>query len=178
MIITIAGKPGAGKTAVGQELAAALDYTHISVGDIFGMLAQKKAITTQALKELAKEDTKIDAEIDAQYEELAQKDNLVVDSRLGFYFLKQSVKVFLDVDAQLGAARIFAAKRSDEEQFESVDDVLAANLARAADDRQRFIATYNVDIEDMEQYDIIIDTSELGIKQVVQKIKEVLDEVY
>src|SRR3989338_7586745 len=99
MIITIAGTPGAGKSSVAKLVAKKLKLKHYSTGDYMRQIALKRNISLMELSKIAEKDKTIDKELDNwQIKSGKTKDNFVIDSRLGFYFIPHSIKVLLLAD--------------------------------------------------------------------------------
>jgi len=108
MKITIAGLPGSGKTTVAKMIAKELGYEHYSIGDLRGEIAIKHNMSLSELNEVGLKEIWPHKEADDFLEELGKtKDNLVIDTWLGWHFVPDSVKVFITVDAELAAKRIF-----------------------------------------------------------------------
>ena len=107
MIITIAGKPGSGKTTIAKMLAERLGYKYYSCGLFMRNLAEKKGTSLNAFIKMAEMDPSIDKEIDEWQTQLGKKENnFILDSRLGFHFIPKSFKIFLDVDLDVSAERL------------------------------------------------------------------------
>ena len=96
-------------------------------------------------------------------------DNVILDSRLGFFCQPDAVKIFLQVSYEESARRIFAANR-DTDSYASVEEVLAVNKQRDKEDSQRYLDLYNVDHLDTSLYDIVIDTTDLSPEEVIVQI--------
>jgi len=108
-IITINGTAGSGKSTVAKLLAKKLDYKHYSMGDFQREIAEEKGISLLELGKLEEKDKSIDEEVDQMQIDLGRKeDNFVIDSRLGFHFIPNSIKIFLDADFEERAKRILA----------------------------------------------------------------------
>ena len=104
MIITISGKPGSGKSTIAKELAKKLKLKHFSIGDFMREMAKDKNISLLELSELSEEDKSIDKELDNKQIQLGKReDNFIIDSRLGFHFIPNSVKIFLEVEIKESA---------------------------------------------------------------------------
>ncbi len=174
MIITISGKPGSGKSTIGRLIAKKLKYKFISVGDLRGQLAQKHGMNIDEFNELGKKEKWTDVETDKLTKELAKKDKLVVDARLGWHFIPKSVKVFLDCDLRVAAERIFRDQRPDEPLQDSVEDVMKMLKLRVENTRRRYRKWYNVDFLDKAHYDILIDTTNMNADELVSTILSLL----
>ena len=78
MIITISGKPGAGKSTVAHLLTKNLKFGEYSMGNIRRELAQKRGMTLQQYNKLGETNPSTDTEIDKYQEQLGRtKDNFV-----------------------------------------------------------------------------------------------------
>jgi len=174
MIITISGKPGSGKTTVGRLLANMLGYRFISIGDIVGDLASKKETSVLEFERLAEKDENINKKIDQRQKDLKEKDNIILDSHLGFHFLPNSIKVFLDVDINTGAKRIFKAKRKDEKENISIEKTKENIRKRINSEKRQYKKAYSVELYDPKNFDVIIDTKDLTPERTSNKIIQFL----
>lgn len=171
MIITISGKPGAGKTFVGKELAKHLGFKFISVGELQGEIAIERGVTIGELMEAGKTDMSIHIEMDRKIEQLGKtQDNLVVEGWIAFHFIPHSKKIFLDVSENIGSERIFKDLRKDEPRQETIEETLAKLRKRINDVRESFIKYYEIDFLDKKNYDIVIDTTNMTVNETVKKI--------
>lgn len=171
MIITIAGKPGSGKSTVGKMLATELRYRFFSIGDLRGQMAMKRGLTIDELNELGKTEHWTDLEVDKFTQEMGRTaDNLVIDGRLAWYFIPQSFKIYLDVVPAIAAQRIFPDQRPDEEPEKDVTALNKRLDSRYHHDQARYHDIYQVDINNMSNYDLILDTSDMPVAEIVAKI--------
>jgi len=172
MIITISGELGSGKSTIAKLLAEELKIKHYSTGDLMRKLAKEKGITFLELTELAKTDSEVDKEIDAYTKKLSEtEEDFVIDSRMAFYFIKNSINIYLAIDEVVGAQRILLAKRN-EEHYKNLDEAIEYVAKRKNSETQRYIKLYGVDCHDLtkEYYDLIIDTTTLLPEMVVNEI--------
>lgn len=175
MIITISGLPGSGKSTVGKILAKELGYEFFSVGDLRGKWATERKMTIRELNKLGEKEDWTDKKADEYQAGLAKKGgNLIIDGRLSFHFIPDSYKVFMKVDPDEGAKRILGDKRTDEdaEDFSQLKKDLDS---RVKSDEKRYKAIYNVDFLNMDNYDLVIDTTKLSPAQVAEEIKNGLE---
>ena len=162
MIITISGYPGSGKTTVADFLARRLNLKRYSGGDFMRELARKKGISLLELSKKAEKSSEVDREIDKMYKKLQREDNFVIDSRLGFMFLPNSIKIFLSVNPKIGAKRIFKQGRGIEKENTTLAKTLENIKRREKSERLRYKKYYGISIDDLSNYDIIIDTSTMN----------------
>ena len=164
MMITVCGKPGSGKSTLARHLAKKFHYRFVSIGDLVRKLGKKMGLSVLEISKLAEKDKKIDKMIDSYHLKYKHKDNIVMDSRIAFHFFPKSLKIFLTSRPEFAARRILSAKRSSE-KARSYSEILGEIKERTLVERRRYKKTYNVDIFDPKNYDIIIDTSNIGINE-------------
>ena len=171
MIITIGGRSGAGKSSVGRALAKKLGYKFYSMGDLRGKMAMERGITIDELNEIGKKEAWTDREADEYQKKIGrEEDNFVVEGWLSFYFIPHSFKVFLDVDPKVAARRIFKNQRPDEAHQSAVSGVARMISKRMRESQARYKKYYGVDCFSKKYYDVVINTSDLTAKEVVDRI--------
>jgi len=159
MIITISGTPGSGKSTVAKIVAERLSLKHYSVGNFRREMAEKKGMTINELNKLGETDFSTDDEADKWQIELGKKeDNFIIDGRLSFHFIPDSIKIFIDVDMKEGARRIFNDHR-DSEDYKTEQDALNHLKQRLESDKKRYKKYYSLDCHDKKHYNLVIDTT-------------------
>lgn len=172
MIITLGGKAWSGKGTVSKILAEQLHYEIISIGSLKRKLAEEMGLSISEFNLLG-EKPENQKEFDLKYEEyqknLPLESAIILESRLGFLCQPKAFKVFLDIRDEVASERIRKDQRTTD-NFESPEQALEVTKKRNADDRNRFLSLYNVDLRDDENYDLKIDTSDKTPKEVAQLI--------
>jgi CMP/dCMP kinase len=164
-IITISGKPGSGKSSTADKVAELLGYTRYSSGDMVRNLLAREHMTLAEYNEKASSDHALDEKIDVFLRNLRTKNDIVIDSRLGFYWIPESFKVYLDLDIQIATVRIFKDAVSNNgrtkggELADSLSVVAHQVKTRMDTEQQRFKDLYSVDPYNSEHFDLVIDTS-------------------
>lgn len=170
MIITISGKAGSGKSTVAKEIAKKLELRHYSIGDLMRQAAKERKISLLKLSKIAEKDKSIDTELDNKQIELRKKDNFVIDGRLTAFFIPNAdLKIFLDCNDKVRASRILKDERK-EEKGKNISEIIKKIGAREQSERKRYKHYYNVDYYDKKLYNLIINTTKLSAKEVVDKI--------
>lgn len=179
MIITISGKPGSGKTTLAKNLAKELDYDFYSMGDIREKMALERGMTIDELNNVGMKEEWTDKEVDEYQQEIAeQEDNIIIESRLGWYFIEKSIDIFLDVEMKTAAERIFQSQkkgeRKDEKKYNSEKEVKQVIEKRIKSDKKRYKKYYGKEANflEKENYDIIIDTTKKSKKELLEKTLE------
>ncbi|MEX0913112.1 MAG: nucleoside monophosphate kinase [Candidatus Paceibacterota bacterium] len=176
-IITIAGKPGSGKSTISKRLAATLGYKHFSSGDLFRAIAREKNLSVDKINLLAEADPSIDEAVDQKLRDLGKdEDETVIDSRMAWYWIPQSFKVYLDLDLEIAADRIYNGQNH--ERFANEDtakDVLEYQnqlAKRLESETKRYMTLYQQNPYDTSHYDLIVDTYVNNPEQVEKIILE------
>ena len=113
----------------------------------------------------AETDHDLDAKVDEQLRELRDGKDIIVDSRLGFYWIPESFKVYLDLDLDIATARIFKDTVSNSMRSAvgtssgSLNDVSRQVKQRMLNEQRRFKKMYGVDPYSINNFDLVIDTS-------------------
>lgn len=171
MKITISGSLGSGKSSVAKSLASKLNFEHFSMGDFQRMLAAEKGMSILEFADYVMDNPEIDRLTDSKLEQIGkEKDNFVVDSRLGWYFIPDSLKIFLQVSDEESARRIYQDSRKDEEENTSLNETSENIKQRKDAEIRRYQTLYSIDYYDPKHYDLLIDTNDITISQVVDKI--------
>ncbi len=174
-IITIAGKPGSGKSTTSKKVASELNYKHFSSGDLFRAIGKEMGIDLLKANKTAENENTIDHRVDSKLEELGENENeIVIDSRTAWHWIPQSFKVYLDLDLETAAERIISnidKSRMEAEHIpETVSEYVKELEKRLASETKRYSCLYNIDPYNKENYDLVINTSENDIPSVVEKI--------
>ena len=172
MLITVSGPAGSGKSTAAAALAEALDYDHVSGGDIFRSLADERGVSTVEFNRMAEEDDQIDRDLDRRLRTTArERDDLVLESRLAGWMAGEyaDFRLWLDAPLSVRAARI--ADREDK----SPEAAREETVARADSEARRYEEYYSIDITDLSIYDLTINTARLGPRGVVDSIRGFLD---
>jgi len=170
MIITISGKPGSGKSAVAKLLAKKLGLKHYSTGDFMRQMAEERKISLLELSKIAETDRSIDEELDQWQIDIGKhEDNFVIDARLGFHFIPHSIKIYLTAQLNTRASRILSDRIRNEKNInleKTVDNI----KKRENSEKKRYREYYKLDPNNEEQYDLVVDTTQITPEQAVEEI--------
>ncbi len=171
MHIAITGKLGSGKTTVANLISSRLGFETYSTGEIQRKAASDMGITTLELNQRMMSDPSFDHVIDDTVASVSlERDNIIFDSRMAWHFAHNAFRVFLTIELDEAARRVFAAERGSVEKYATVDEAKAALEKRCALERERFLSIYGVDYTDPNNYDLVIDTTHLTSDVVAAKI--------
>lgn len=168
--ISITGDLGSGKSTVADKLAERFGVEHVTLGTIQRAKAAEFGMDTCQFNQFIEGKPEYDKVFDDYQTAYEHKEGgFIIDSRLGFFFVPSTFSFYLSADPRVAAERIVAAQRSNE-RYKSVDDAVERIEERRASERRRFKDFYGVDILDMSNYDCVIDTTDLTVDEVAERM--------
>lgn len=164
--ITISGNAGSGKSTIAKLLAKQLNYEYVSIGDFARKYASEEySLTINEFQDYFKQHPDEDKKIDSRFKEYCNsKESLVIDYRLGFYFVKDAYNILLTVSDEIAAKRIQKSERKNE--YTDLSSIYQRNLAM----RTRFQRLYKVDFFDSANYNTVIDSNNFMPVHIVEKL--------
>ena len=174
-IITIAGKPGSGKSTTSKSIAASLGYKHFSSGDLFRAIGKERGIDVYQTNVAAETEKEIDYQVDEKLRELGSYENeLVIDSRTAWHWMPQSFKVYLDLDLEIAAKRILSHMDPERLKAEDIPEKPSEYAVRLQDrldsETKRYMSLYEINPYDADNYDLVIDTQQYKLDEVVENV--------
>lgn len=176
MIISIGGYMGSGKSTIAKMLAAKLGWPRYYMGGLRRQKAKELGLTLAEYNKLGETDPSTDREVDLYQKKLAQtEDNFVIEGRTSWYFIPESLKIYLDAEESVGAKRIFkelkkSKARNENVNIDSLEDVLKSVKEREASDVLRYNKYYKIDVYDKKNYDFVVDTTNLSKEEVFGRV--------
>jgi cytidylate kinase len=171
-IITISGKPGSGKSSTADRLAELLNYSRYSAGDMVRQYVNKKRTTLEKYNHQAMTNHKLDYMVDEKLRSLREQKDIIIDSRLGYYWIPESFKVYLNLDIEISTARIYkdvvsnASRQSVGTSSSSLYDVAKQVRGRMEAEQTRFRRLYGTDPFEPHNFDFVMDTSRQNVQSV------------
>ena len=169
-IITITGDLGSGKSTVSKILIEKLNFEYVYTGKIQREIANRHQMTTLELNQYAETHPEIDEEIDATFKALNNSTDLIVDSRLAWFFIPESFKVYLMTEIAIAADRISNDRQRKNEKYVSKEEAIKDILARKASENKRYMELYGADCADLSNFNLMIDTSYITPEKVADMI--------
>ncbi len=169
--ISITGDLGSGKSSVCNVIKEKYGFEIYHTGKIQREIAERYNMTTLELNKYAETHPEIDREIDGALAEVGKKPGcMILDSRMAWHFVPNSFKVYLRVNIDVSAKRVMNMKRGKVEQYGSLEEAKQGILQRKASENRRYLEKYGVDCSDMNNFDLIIDTSFCDIETIADTI--------
>lgn len=174
-IITIAGKPGSGKSTTSKTIAESLGYKHFSSGDFFREISKNRGIDVLQANIIAETEQSIDTLVDSQLQEIGEKENnLVIDSRMAWHWMPYSFRVYLDLDILTAAQRIIdntdQKRKSLEDISEKPEEYANQLQERLNSEIKRYMNLYNANPYQHDNYDLVVDTNIHTLPEVIDII--------
>ena len=174
--ITITGHIGSGKSTVCKILKERLNYDLITGGSIFRQIAEDEYISILEVNKIAENNTGIDEKVDSYLKSLNGSKHLIVDSRLAWFFIKDTLKIYLYVNESEAIKRLADSNRTTEGELVNKEKIYRNILSRQDAETERFKRLYGVDLRDLSNFDLVIDTTKLtpyGVVDIIMNYKGV-----
>jgi len=171
-IISLSGDLASGKGTVSKILMEKLNYGIYRNGEYFRSLAKEMGMDVTTFNTYVEDHPEIDRQIENSASIYAKDhDNFIIDARLGWYAVPESFKVYLKVDVDVSAVRAFNDQnRKSTENFSSVEEQKEDIIKRYNLENERYFNLYGVRKDDMSNYDLVIDTTNLTPEEVSDMI--------
>ncbi|MCA9496014.1 MAG: cytidylate kinase family protein [Nanoarchaeota archaeon] len=168
--ISIFGLAGTGTSSTAKELSIRHDLEFVSSGNMFRESAKSRNLSLMEFSRLCLKDESVDKELDKKVADFGSKnDNFVIDSRLAWYFIPDSVKIKLVCDSDVRFARISERDKID------IDEAIIKTLAREESEVNRYFNYYGiVDYSLDSNFDLIINTTSTSLLDVCDLIENYL----
>ena len=172
-IISLSGDLAAGKGTVSEILIKDLNYGIYRNGAYARKLAADMGLDITSFNSYLSEHPEIDMQIEKSAAEYAKDhDNFIIDARLGWYAVPESFKVYLRVDIDEAAKRAFEdTKRKNTENLATIEEQKQDMIRRFNLENERYWNLYHVRKEDMSNYDLVVDTTNITPQEAAEIIK-------
>lgn len=171
MRILLSGLSGTGSTTAAKRIAANLGLKYVYGGQIFRNLAAELGISLEELAESLERDGETEREIDRRLIDAGMDPNALIEGRtIGWIFPRDvpAVRIWLTCDLEERLRRVQAR----EHHPRSAENL----LRREASDNRRYRALYGIEENDFSPFDLVIDTTEMPVEEVVREIEAFVDE--
>ena len=174
MIITIGGLAGSGTSTTSRILSEKTGIPAISAGDIFRQMADERGMGILEFSKFAEGNIEIDQEIDQRQAKFArQAKDLIVEGRLSAYFVDADLKVWCTAPLDVRTERI--SQREHKTTSQAREEIITRERSEA----QRYLEIHQIDdINNMDVYDIIINTHAFkaeSVAEIILKVTEVIE---
>jgi len=155
--ITIGGLPGSGTTCTAKRLHKSLNLPYVYVGNLFREMARERGITLAEFSAYCEENPEVDRALDKKQEAMLIAGHLILEGRLaGWIAHRNSIpafKIWLTCEKEERVRRV--AEREDTK----IDEIREYIEERETSEKKRYCAYYDIDLDDLLHYDIVVDTT-------------------
>lgn len=174
--VVINGDLGSGKSTVSVELSRRLALRRISVGDMYRQMAEERGMTALQLNLHAELDDAIDSAVDELQSKIAKSgEQLIVDSRLAWFFFHDAFKVHLITEPTEAARRVLARPHSEVERYATLEEAKERLHGRSESERVRFLTRYGADKLRLRNYDLVCDSTRARPDDIVAMIVDAFE---
>lgn len=157
MIVTVGGSAGSGKSTLARDVAERLGFKHVSAGEIMREMAREKGMSLLEFSAYAEGNHDVDREIDERQKKIVSSPrDFVVDGRLSAFFIDPDFRVWLTAPLEVRAKRILGR---DKNEFKTLEEAREGIKSREASERKRYKEIYGIDLGDLSNYHLVLDTS-------------------
>ena len=173
--MTVSGPPGSGTSTLVGKLCEDRDWSSVNGGDIFREEASNRGLTVAEFSALCKQDLDVDRSLDTilRHAMSDQKGPEVVESRLCGWWAHelglQCLRVWVSVSDEERARRI------QNREGGSYQTCLELSKQRQSDDMERYRELYDIDLDDMSPYNLVVDADELDANEVFGVVSTALE---
>lgn len=171
LVITLAGHHGSGRTTNAKLLAESFGLRYISTGMLFRERAEELGVSLEEMNRIAAKDREFDNWLDNRTKEESMKRGIVIDANLSAWMAEDpDLRVYVTCPFEDRVKRI-----ADREGREYAD-VEQETCAREELELKRYKEYYDVDIDDLTVYDIILNTGIFSIEASARILKNIVEE--
>ena len=168
MIVTIGGSAGSGTSTLAKGIAEKFNMKYVSAGLAMREMAKEKGMSLLEFSEFAEKNPQIDEEIDEKQGDMAKGD-CVAEGRLSAHFLDPDISVWLTAPLDVRATRV--SYRDSIPPKEAKEGI----VKREASERKRYKEFYNIDLDDMSKYDMVMNTSKFDADAMVKIVSSAIE---
>lgn len=156
--VTVGGLAGTGTSTLCRRLADRLGLPYVYTGGLFRDEATRRGLTLGQLSDLTRQDETIDRALDDRQVELLAGGGLILEGRMAGWLARRhglhalTVWVVCDEDERL--------RRITERDGGDIETQRARTRAREASERDRYRRYHGAEIDDVDVYDLVLDSTD------------------
>lgn len=172
LFITVSGPPGCGASTLCTRLSEAMDCPYVAGGDIFRDIAEERDMTLTQLSAKAQESDEIDRALDQRLRDIAEQWGMankpfILESRLAGWLAgdRADLRIYLDAPEAVRRDRI-----------EDREETAAELGVREVGEAGRYQSYYEIDVEDLELYDLHLNTARWNQAGVFELVRTAIEQ--
>ena len=148
-------------------------------GDFMRELSKKHGYRdiTKFISEYVTKHPEMDLQVDEEQRVYGEEnDDFVLDAHLGFHFVPDSIRICLKCDSAESARRILEDKKRTTEDARTFNESIESSVKRREVMRKNYQNLYQVDIDDISNFDFVLDTTSLSYEEVFEKVVSYIEQ--
>jgi len=172
LVITVSGLHGTGKSTYAKAISEEFNLRHVSAGALFRQIALERRTSIEELSRTVERDEEIDRLIDDRTRREASGGNVILDGLLAGWMAREytDLKIYLKCPDDVRMHRIA------ERDGIPYEKAMKTSTFREDTEKKRFKRLYDIEIDDLSIYDLIINTGLLSLKSNIEVIKKFVQE--
>ena len=143
---------------------------------MYRQMAEERGMTALQLNLHAELDDAIDSAVDELQSNIAKSgEQLIVDSRLAWFFFHDAFKVHLITEPNEAARRVLARPHSEVERYATLEEAKDRLHGRSESERVRFLTRYGADKLRLRNYDLVCDSTRARPDDIVAMIVDAFE---
>ena len=173
-MITISGPPGSGTSTLVAKISQSRGWNSLNGGDVFREEAARRGISVEELSAEAKDDLDVDRALDSLLQERMRSTESpeIVESRLSGWWAHQ---IGLDcLRVWVAVSEDERARRIQDREGGTIEESLGRSKQRQMDDMDRYMELYQIDLDDLTPYNLVVDADDLDAEGVFNVVNSEL----
>jgi len=172
LVISVSGSHGSGKSTQAKQLAEAFGLRYFSAGVMFREMADEKGLSLLEFTRIAEENEEFDRLVDDRTKIEAEKRGVVLDGSLSAWMADDlaDLKFYLSAPDEVRFRRISLRDNI------SVAEAREKTLERERREKERFKRFYDVNIDNLAIYDLVLNTELFDPRGTARILKKVVEE--
>ena len=172
LVISVSGSHGSGKSTQAKQLAEAFGLRYFSAGVMFRKMAEERGASLLEFTRIAEENEEFDRLVDDRTKIEAEKRGVVLDGSLSAWMADDlaDLKFYLSAPDEVRFRRISLRDNI------SVAEAREKTLERERREKERFKRFYDVNIDNLAIYDLVLNTELFDPRGTARILKKVVEE--
>jgi len=171
LVITVSGPHGSGRSSQAEYLSQEFGLRYISTGMLFREMAEQRGLSMEEMSKLAEENCDFDIYLDERAKEESAKGGVVIDATLAAW-----VATNPDLKIYLWAEFDDCVQRIAYREGRPLEEVVRETKIRELSEKDRFQKYYQIDIDDLSVYDVVLNTSLFSLEATSQILRKIVME--
>lgn len=172
LVIAVSGSHGSGKSTQARLLAEAFGLRYFSAGVMFREMAIERGVSLLEFTRMAEGDERFDRLVDERTRKEAEKSGVVLDGSLSAWMAGDlaDLKLYLSTPDEARFRRISLRDGI------SLEEARERTLERETKERERFKSYYDINIDDLKIYDLVLNTELFNPEGTASILKKIVGE--